>query len=736
MNFISGQVFRRTGIAFAILLYIALAFGLAQRPLTYSLNSLLNPNHPAAQTYERFEDLFGKNKSFYVLFKGSASQPPQSWISVLKQSHQTLKKQAGITSLKSLYNAEFLSLTKTHSFLNGFVNEQDELSSDFESELSDELWTDTYTNASQDSYLLIGEISSSLNLSEERKVIQNLLLNLKVIETKNKGWKIHILSPQVAQYYYYLETLKSQRFLTPLFFLLLTLVLLLAFKSMTTVLIFSAATLLNYSSLIYIITFIEGGLSAHNGFSIFFILIISTSDLVHYFNALLQKTEQTLNEQIGHVHQKIYWPCFLTSLTTTIGFLSLLFSDLRPIQQMGIYCSIGTVICFLLTFYLLPFALKVFKFDHKKNSITPHPLLQNLGPLVQNNRKKIILSSAALTLLFSFGALSLENNDSIYDKFSKTHPLTLSIESFTNNLNFLGSLDILVTDRNPQEPLEGFDQDLLKFEESLKALDNVARISSKNSYKAYIIRKADSLKLKPNEKAKRIQSLNDLFERNNAFQSFHQEATQRISILLKQSSSDSDLEIIKKTKALLHGSNFKRLNVEFSGFSALRSYIYTQIIYSMLKAFVFSLLLIFIVFWITFGSVNWALLALIPNILPLVFIGGLLGYLNIKLESNSVLLISIVIGIAVDDTIHFLYALKKELRLNKSIQEAVNLSLKETSQALTTTTLVFCASMPCFLFGGLKIFSQIGIFITLSLVVALAADLLLLPSILTLRPKK
>ena len=155
-----------------------------------------------------------------------------------------------------------------------------------------------------------------------------------------------------------------------------------------------------------------------------------------------------------------------------------------------------------------------------------------------------------------------------------------------------------------------------------------------------------------------------------------------------------------------------------------------SVIRNFIKSFAFSFMVIFIIFLVIYRSLKWATLAILPNILPLLTISGLMGLFNITVESNLVILVCVTMGLSVDDTIHFIYNLKNSLKKGLPLKNSVENSLKETAKALIGTTSVLVFSFPCFLLADLKLFVQVGVFILISLIVALIADFLLLPSLL------
>jgi hypothetical protein len=151
-------------------------------------------------------------------------------------------------------------------------------------------------------------------------------------------------------------------------------------------------------------------------------------------------------------------------------------------------------------------------------------------------------------------------------------------------------------------------------------------------------------------------------------------------------------------------------------------------------SFASTLVIIFIIFLVVFKSLPIALTSLIPNIVPIIFIGGVMGFLGLSIESDLTMVLCITFGIAVDDTIHFVYRFKKELQNSmNSFDDCLEKTMEKTGSALTTTTLTFMVSFPCFFLSNLKLFSQMGNLIIASLLIALISDLLLLPLLMSSR---
>ena len=142
-----------------------------------------------------------------------------------------------------------------------------------------------------------------------------------------------------------------------------------------------------------------------------------------------------------------------------------------------------------------------------------------------------------------------------------------------------------------------------------------------------------------------------------------------------------------------------------------------------------SFFLIFLTFSILFRSASWGLICMIPNIFPVVAIWGLMGIFGVQMESNLVIMVVNTLGLAVDDTTHFTMTLDKFMKEGLLLKEALIRTVEESSDALVGTTLAFAFSFPAFFVGDLRLYTQVGVFVVASLLIALFADILILPAI-------
>jgi hypothetical protein len=708
-------------------LFIGFALYLSIQTLPFKINELLPTEHETRLEFEAYDKSFKNELDFNILIHQEKEFNSTQITSVLKLIHKDLKNYGFIDMMTSLENGEYLKVKGDYIRLTPFTNFNRELIPDYEKILEKDFLTNIFLSKSKKSVLISGQFSEFSNIKEERKSMGILVKRIQALNDYFKGeYNLHIIGTKVAQYYYFLETIRNQSFLTPLLFICLALIIYLLFRSFKILLLFLTIMLVSYSSIVYLITLNEGGVSTYSGFAMFFILVVATSDLVHFFSHYSQKNELSIQEKLDFTKEKVFMPCLLTSLTTALCFVSLIPNSIVPIKNIGLYASLGAILCFVYTFYLLPYFLKIFEI----NSLHQHRLksfhTSKLVKLVLEHPTKTIFIFVSLSLTLAMNSKDLKIDDDFYTKFADNHELTKSVNIFQEEFQSLGTIDLVYNIKAGDIQDSENHQKILAFENELQSLSQIAYIKSYSGFYQYV-RDAFSHLLDDNNKERRISSLVDMMKTRNIFANFHDEKNDiaRSVVFITSTSSLTTVQAIEQIQKL--SSKYKDIfTVKEQGFVSLRTFVFNKLTTNFFISFFFSLISIFIVFLFLFRSFFWSLIGLAPNIFPLLLISGALGLLNFPIDSNLVLMICITLGVAVDDTIHFLYSLKHNItEQGQELKTAILNAFESTNKALLGTTLIFSLSFPCFFLAELKIFYQVGGFVIMSLIFALAADFLL-----------
>jgi uncharacterized protein len=726
---------RWTVIAASVLLVLVTAVVVVKNIKPYNIISVLDESDPTLIRYkEHLQKYNDENDVFLLIESATDISQRQDFHQIIFNTAERLKRITNLNSVRSLKEAEYVKMDQGRLYLKPFFEKQVLTETGRQLLETSPVFSYSYLSPDKKATLIYISINNGLSPKEIKQVIKdlNFVKDLTVKEFPNLT--SHLIGTEIARDYFVKEIVKSQIKILPLVLFIIISLIFALFRSWKVCLLSLYVMGLSYVATVGLIIFFEGSINPFSSFALLFVFIISTADLVHLFSAVAKSNAATLTARFKESIAHIWEPCFMCAVTTWVGLLSLVVSDIRPIKFFGIYCAFGVATCFILTFKFIPWLVNVFEIDLKMGP----SLLKFEGlPLmdwVKRYRSSIIV--LFLLVVFGFGYLSskLEAGDNLYTKFVPHHPLSKAVTAFDNYFHFTGSIDIVLKKDRPQF-LEGpVESTLQALQDEISKIESVAHIKSLANFQKYI---RQSYPAKPQSASfAKDQDLYDIF---SLFQDFnvlqatyplaHNEV--RMTVFLKSLDSQTLIDTQNKIQAIYSQPKYaNEFAASVEGFSTIRGNIFNSIFSGFIKSFLLDFFGIFFCFLFFFKSLKWSLLALIPNILPLVATGGLMKLLGMTVDYNLIVLVAIIFGIAVDDTTHFIHYLLKKLRETGNLNEAIAYSLGETSVALVSTTFIFALTMPTFFLTDILMFSQVALILVLSLVLGLCGDMFVLPALL------
>ena len=484
--------------------------------------------------------------------------------------------------------------------------------------------------------------------------------------------------------------------------------------------------------------------------------VAAIADVVHVLSGYLffhQQGKQH-SEVMRSVFSKTALACLLTSITTAIGVFSLFFIKLRVIQTMGLLSGIGVMFAFLLTIFLLPVLLNWFPPRPPKSNEKPKVtlllrvvkhLLNGIERVSTEYPKGVIVLFAAAGLLLILGIARIEIDTVFSEYYPPESPVRKTINLIDEQFLGTGNMEIL---------LETETEGVFRDPEMLFALEEVKQWIE-TSYPKLVTHnwtlnnqlKQTHRKLNENreeyytvpDNPQLVSQLLVLIEGGD-YENLERlvsldYANARMSISLKTIGSKKSVELLKVVqpgieKILLPlKERYPELKVTLTGGVGAWARVFDAISWSQIQSFGLAFLIISLIMFGIFGSVKLGLVAILPNTFPMLTVFGLMGWLDFNLDITTLMTAPIIIGIAVDDTIHFITHYRLSLLKGASISEAIHATLHEVGQAIIFTTLIL---MSIFLFFipvshvGVSRFSILAVIAVFS---ALLADLFLLPAL-------
>ena len=478
------------------------------------------------------------------------------------------------------------------------------------------------------------------------------------------------------------------------------------------------------------------------------LIVIGIPNCIFLINKFHNEFKRTQNKDyaLRKMVQKIGNITLLTNLTTASGFAAFMLTNSETLQEFGLIASINIIFIFLLSLFIIPIYFSFAsppKYRHTKHldKIWINKLVERLVFLVQYRRKYIYFITTILILFGVFGILNVKTTGNLTDELPKEGDLYKDLKFFESNFGGVMPLEVVVNTKKKNGLLKSYN--LRKIEQLSQELATFKEFSKPSSYVDVVkyskqaFYNGDSAYYSlPNSQEQRM--ILSYLKNSSAsmnmgalmMDSLKQEA--RISLRVADISTtkmDSVFEaLLPKVNKIFDADKY---DVTITGSSV----VFLNGTKFLLKNLMLSLLLVIILIsvfmaWM-FNSFRMVVVSIIPNLIPLLLTGAIMGYFGIALKPSTILVFSIAFGISVDDTIHFLAKYRQELLVNNwNIKKSVLSALNETSVSMFYTSVVLFFGFFIFVasdFGGTI---ALGLLVSITLLFAMLSNLLLLPALL------
>lgn len=490
------------------------------------------------------------------------------------------------------------------------------------------------------------------------------------------------------------------------------------------------------------------------------VLVCGIADSVHILSGyiLRRKRDYEHADALKATMRKSGLACFLTSVTTAVGFMSLISVELVELRVFGIFAGVGILCAFVISVILLPLLIDLRKPVSSKKIATENvensPVqryLRSVDRTVFKHPRKIIAVFALLTLACVPGILQITVDTNPLEALKKSTQIRQDAEEMENHLTGTQGMHILINmhtsdafkDLDVLNAMDKLERTIEQHPSGLVDTAGSITIGIKNSYKA--LQGGDPINYILPQDEKLVKQL--LF----LFQNAHPESNRKlisddyskahIQLTLKNRGSAEYVPLmtdIKQHIADIMGpleQKYPEMDIRFTGSLAIVMEMYDIMSWAQIKSFGLAFIIITMILLILFGSLRMGLIAMVPNLIPVCFVFGLMGWLGIPLDVVALIVAPIIIGIVVDDTIHFFSAYKTEMADHGDNEKAVSKTVLEVGQALIYTSLTISFGLLCMLYSSHMGFTYLGILGAFAIFIALLADLYLFPAMcLLLKP--
>jgi predicted RND superfamily exporter protein len=479
------------------------------------------------------------------------------------------------------------------------------------------------------------------------------------------------------------------------------------------------------------------------------IVVIGIPNSVYLLNRYHQQINKHGNKAfaLSHVIRKIGIVALITNSTTAVGFFVLLITGIKDLQEFGLVAGLNIMATFVVSIILIPAVFSYLpkpkgrQLQHLKFKFLDFALT-NLDLLVHRHRYRVFVFTGIIVVIAIIGVTKLRAVTFIVDDVPESSQVKKDLAFFEENFSGIMPLEIVVDTGKKKgilrqkflgqvSELEDFldEQQVISKPVSILSMLKASRQAFYNNNPAYysLPTRADRNFI--------LRYLSGDDNQSTVLNSFIDEDQSKMRISLKVADIGSirldaliDDVVNAKIDQVFEGSDVK---AKATGTTLLFVKGNKFLVQNLRLSLILAFIVIAIIMGILFKSPKMIAISLIPNLIPLIMIAGIMGYFGIALRPSTVLIFSVVFGISVDDSIHFLAKYRQELFTNKFfVPLAISKSIRETGASMIYTSVILFAGFIIFSWSEFISTTMLGVLTSTTLFIAMFANLIVLPALL------
>ena len=706
--------------------------------------------------YNDFKKTFGEDGNVFAVGLKDSSIFNIEKFTLYKNYIKSLESIEGVNGVLGLPTLQILEKNKENKnftfkeLFSPFPTSQKHLDSILSIAKNQKFYDNKITNQDNALTLLITINKKVLNSKKRDDLMKSLIIKSSLFESES-NIKLHYAGLPYSRYMM-AESVKQELSMLLLVSLIVTsIILFIFFRSYDTVIVpiiiigivvvwvFGTLSLLGYK-----ITLLTGLLPP-------LIVVIGIPNCVYmlnYYHFSIEKIKDK-KEALLNVIRTIGLITFITNLTTAVGFLVLATTDIKILTEFGIVAGINVIATFFVSIFLLPSiylvlpAPKSEQTSYLNYSFIKY-LINSFINISFNYRRQVFILSSIIVSVSIYGLTKIKSVSYLIDDVPSESPLMKDLKFFEKNFSGVMPLEIVVDSKMKKgvqnlnllkkvNQLENFlmDKDYVSSPISLVSFIKASRQAYYNNNSAYY-----SL---PNNRDKNfiLRYISDGYQNNASNENISKSFVDSLGQKLRISLNVADLGSFKLDSIVNNvfrpeiNKVFKNSKAEVRLTGTTLTFIkgINFLIENLLQSMLLAFFIISVIMSLLFKNFKMVIISLIPNLIPLIFAGGIMGFFGIPLKPSSALVFSIVFGISVDYSIHFLAKFKNEL-INNSIEISITNTIKQTGKSMIFTSFILFFGFIIFAFSNFGGTIVLGVLTSIILFVAMITNLTLLPSII------
>lgn len=741
---------------------IFMGYEATQIHMDYHFANLLSKDDPVSLDNARFKKIFGEeangivvgivDKDFFQLENFNALQN-------LCNDLMKIKNVSGVLTISKAVNIRQVTVedetgTKTRKFetYNIFpdkVNTQEELDSLKDVFFSLPFYDGLLYNKDSKVYLMSISINKEiLNSAERIPVVEEIERVVRKYSAKQKV-EVHISGlPYIRTKM--MNLVKSEvKIFVALAVLICILILYLFFRSFKVIVVAMVVVGTSVLWAVGLMGLFDFPITILSSMIPPLLIVIGIPNTIFLLNKYHHETQMHGNKILGlqRVISKIGNAVFLSNVTTAAGFATFTITNSSILVQFGIIASCGIMFSFITSLIIIP---SIFSFlQPPSNKYTKHlqskfitKLVDILSNVVTIHRKKVYFTLFAILIVAGFGITLIKKTGYLLEDVPADDPISIDLKFLEKSFKGVSPLEIAIESRDSLQgtdliyqiqKIDSLQQQLAKYPELSRSMSVADAV--KFLYQSYS--KGDPANYRLPDDPKTYETI---FKRlpNGLDQKLAKAFIDSTKTITRVSLNIADIgtnqmkillpKITKNVKDLFPDNKYKTL---ITGSTVIY---FTGTTYLINNLFVSLLLAIAIITLLMFAlqrSPKMVLIALVPNLIPMIITGAIMGYFQIPIKPSTILVFGISLGISVDGTIHFLTKYRQELSLNNwNIGLAVRKAIKETGTSMMYTSMILFFGFLIFTGSGFGGTAALGSLLSTTLLVSMFCNLIILPSLL------
>ena len=725
--------------------------------LSYNFAKILPPDDSSFIAYQEFKKNFGEDGNVMAV----GIQPKDvfepalfnDWIKITKE----IKKVQGIKEVLSLGSAYDMQFDDSLEKFNVVpLITEDKLSTDEVAQLKETINSlpfyegVIYNQEKQATLLAITFDDKELNSSRRIGIVEEIEAICDSFSIKHKT-EVHYSGMPYIRSAVMKKVSGEMKLFSLLAILVTALVLWFFFRSFSTVIFSLLVVIVGVVWALGIMHLMGYKITILSGLLPPLIIVIGIPNCIFFINRYHKEYLKHNNKikGISRMIETMAITLFLANITTAIGFAVLYFTNTELLVEFGLVSAVNVVVTYLITLILIPIILSYLPEPKAKH--TKHVEAKRISwfiglidNLIQHKRKQIYIVTAVITGIGFWGMSQMSVVGFVVDDLPEKEKVYRDLKFFEANFNGILPFEITIDTKKPN----GVFADNAKIIYKIKLLQKlIAKYDDfsgslsiaegiKFSYQAYRGGDKKYYMIPSIGELKKLSDFSGTVKgKENKFKAYIDTAKQvtRLSYRMKDIGSQKTKELVAELRPKID-SIFKETNatVSLTGHSLTFLKGNDYLLDNLIESLLIEIILIALVGLALFRSWKIIVLSKLPCLIPLVITAGIMGFLDIRFKPSTILIFSIAFGIASDGTIYFLTRYRQELKNNKkvTVPEAISICVKDLGVSMVYTAIILFSGFSIFIWSSFGGTVALGVLISLTLLVSMCTNLILLPAIL------